>query len=85
MSEGMSFALELMGIGMVTVFIILLLVVWLGNAIVLFVNRYVPAVEVVKKASAPATVMSNAKTAAIVAAVKAATDGKGDVISITKK
>jgi len=83
MSESLGLALELMGVGMVTVFIILLLVVWLGNAIVFFVNRFLPAAEVVRKSSGSS--VSSSTAAAIVAAVKAVTNGQGDVVSIERK
>ena len=43
-----GFALQLMGIGMITVFIILSLVVLIGNLIIRFVNKYLPE-EVSKK------------------------------------
>ncbi len=79
-------ALQLMGIGMVTVFIILILVVLLGNAIILIVNRIMPQVEVLKPTSGNASSGIGAnKVAAIVAAVKQVTNGKGNVVNIEKQ
>lgn len=85
MGEGFEKALELMGVGMVTVFIILLLVVLLGNMIIAFVNRFFPeAIELSKKRGNGSDVGA-AKTAAIVAAVKVVTHGVGQVIKIERK
>lgn len=81
-----SLALELLGVGMITVFIILALVVLIGNLIIRFVNKYIP--EEVAKVT-PAVVSQknglNPKTmAAIVSAVNIVTSGKGKVSKIEK-
>jgi oxaloacetate decarboxylase gamma subunit len=85
MSE-MEIALELLGVGMVTVFIILALVVVLGDLIIRFVNRFMPEVQ---KASIPANEpvanQSNPKKlAAIVSAINIVTNGKGRATKIEK-
>ncbi len=85
MSENFQEAFTLLGVGMVTVFIILLVVVLLGNGIILFVNRFYP--EIAKSSGVDGGVsgsLSVSKTAAIVAAVKVVTKGKGRVVKIEK-
>lgn len=82
----LGFALQLMGIGMITVFIILSLVVLLGNLIIRFVNKYLPE-EVSKKVQTVASQtgdFNRKKVAAIVSAVKIVTEGKGHVTKIEK-
>lgn len=79
-------ALELMGVGMITVFIILALVVVIGNLIIRFVNKYIP--EEVAKVIPVAVNQKNGlnpKTmAVIVSAVNSITSGKGKVSKIEK-
>ena len=85
MSE-IGLALQLMGIGMITVFIILSLVVVLGNLIIRFVNKYLPE-EVSRKVQQVAVQVDNLnrkKVAAIVSAVQNITEGKGHVTKIEK-
>ncbi|MCF8361558.1 MAG: OadG family protein [Prolixibacteraceae bacterium] len=86
MSENFELALQLLGIGMVTVFIILFLVILIGSAIIKFVNRFVPeAPKVVSTRGGVSAGIPSGKMAAIVAAVKIATNGKGKVTSIEKE
>jgi oxaloacetate decarboxylase gamma subunit len=82
----MGVALELLGVGMVTVFIILALVVILGNLIIRFVNRFMPEVQKVA-ASVNEVVLpeiSQKKMAVIVSAVNKLTNGTGRVNKIEK-
>lgn len=76
----------LLAVGMTTVFVALIFVVLSGNAIILFVNKFVPEeVKVVAKPKASSSAgFSASKMAAIVAAVDIATNGKGKVASIEK-
>jgi len=79
-------ALQLMGIGMITVFVILALVVLIGNLIIRFVNKYLPE-EVstkVQKVVSQTSEFNRKKVAAIVSAVKTVTEGKGHVTRIEK-
>jgi oxaloacetate decarboxylase gamma subunit len=86
MSESFDQAWVLLGVGMVTVFSVLLLVVIIGNTLIFFVNRFLsgdssgpPADQTGKGDIHPA------KVAAIVAGVKNVTGGRGNVIDIRKK
>jgi len=85
MSEEFEIALELMGVGMFTVFIILLFVVLLGNMIIAFVNRFFPEVIDLSKNKISGSDIGAKKTAVIVAAVKAVTQGVGQVMKIERK
>jgi len=82
----MGIALELLGVGMVTVFVILALVVILGDLIIRFVNRFMPEVEkvIVAKNTAPVAEINSKKMAVIVAAVSKITNGTGRVSNIEK-
>lgn len=83
----MEFALLLLLVGMVTVFVALAFVVWVGNGIILYVNKYVPEQVVVAAKTtqrAVSGVIDSKKMAAIVSAVDIATKGKGKVVSIEK-
>ena len=85
MNSNFEIALQLLGIGMITVFLILFLVVFLGNAIIRFVNRYIPQTQPLSsKQSIQKQEISAGKMAAIVAAVQTVTEGKGRVVKIEK-
>jgi oxaloacetate decarboxylase gamma subunit len=79
-------ALELLGVGMLTVFIILSMVVVVGNLIIRFVNRYIPeeVTPVIAGAGNRGGDLNTKKMAAIVSAVKIVTRGKGKVTKIEK-
>ena len=86
MESNFDLALELLGVGMLTVFFILFIVVFLGNMIIQFVNRYIPQVQTIPttpSSSRSSTIDPN-KMAAIVAAVQIVTDGKGKVVNVEK-
>lgn len=81
----MSVALELLGVGMITVFVILSLVVILGQLIIRFVNRFMPEVEkVVASGAGHGSEIHPKKVAAIVSAVKTITNGTGRVTKIDR-
>ena len=83
----LSEALKLLVVGMTTVFAILLIVIYLGKALISLVNKYAPAEEQGKKTAALATGIQavDATTRNIInAAVGQLTDGKGKVTKITK-
>lgn len=80
----------LMGIGMTTVFTILLIVIYLGKGLIAFVNKYVPAEEPAQPlrttslSATPANAISETTLAVIISAVSTATQGKGKVIRVEK-
>lgn len=86
MNSNFELALELLGVGMLTVFIILFLVVIIGSVIIKIVNRFMPDTPVLasKVDRAISAVIDSRKVSAIVAAVKAVTNGKGKVENIEK-
>lgn len=70
---------------MATVFLILSLVVIIGNVIIKTTNRYFPAAGSVKLQKSEVQANSaTGKIAAIVAAVDVVTNGKGQITKITK-
>ncbi|MEQ8581078.1 MAG: hypothetical protein RIC30_08725 [Marinoscillum sp.] len=76
MDSTLSTAFSLLGIGMITVFVVLLLVVITGNLLIRVVNRLapVPADDQLEKT----------RLAAITAAVSIFTEGKGHVTRVEK-
>ncbi|TKG96023.1 hypothetical protein EYV94_06965 [Puteibacter caeruleilacunae] len=78
-------AFQLLGIGMTTVFIILSLVVVIGNLIIRVVNRLVLEEKgTVKGRETSESLIDKKKLSAIMAAVNIATNGKATVVDITK-
>jgi oxaloacetate decarboxylase gamma subunit len=79
-------ALELMGVGMITVFIILSMVVLVGNLIIRFVNKFLPekVVASIAKTANKATEFNRKKLAAVVTAVNTITRSKGRITKIEK-
>ncbi len=77
----------LMVVGMITVFAILLIVIYLSQLLIAIVNKVAPEEVVVKKntatASAPA-VIDPSTMAAIKGAVNIVTGGKGKVMKVEK-
>ena len=70
MGEDISTALMLMGVGMITVFVVLLLVVTVGNGLIVFVNRFIPEKIVQETKRISQTGTNPAQLAAITAAVE---------------
>lgn len=87
--EILNTALSLMLVGMITVFIILSLVVVIGNLVIRLTNRFIPEAPLAAGKStvgnAGANKLSSKKLAAVVAAVDVLTHGKGSITSIEKK
>ena len=67
-------ALQLMAIGMVTVFCILLIVIFLGTVLIKLVNKFAPEEVVAKKIAPAANAVQQVD----------ATGGKGHATKITK-
>jgi oxaloacetate decarboxylase gamma subunit len=84
--ENIKTALLLMVVGMATVFIILLIVIYLGKLLISLVNKYAPEESVPAKQAAlraPAPIPANI-LAAITAAVNVVTHNKGHVSKVEK-
>ncbi|MEO9805652.1 MAG: OadG family protein [Reichenbachiella sp.] len=84
MTDELRTAFLLMGVGMITVFIVLLCVVIVGKLLIRFVNHYVPMVEASADHTSKATEIAPTKIAAITSAIEIFTKGKGKVTSINK-
>ncbi len=85
MGEKMDLAFQLLGVGMLTVFAMLFLVVFIGNMIILFVNKYVPEEETVVSSKRSADdAIDPGKMSAIISAVNTVTGGKGKVVKVEK-
>ena len=89
--ENIETGLLLMVVGMATVFVILLIVIYLGKALIWAVNKYAPEEEGTKKVAkvaaavkAPTNALSSQETAVIVSAVSMARQGLGKVVKIEK-
>lgn len=81
--DNLGIGLLLMVVGMVTVFIILLIVIYLSKILISLVNKFAPSEESVK-VSPQRAIADNESVAAIKAAVKVLTAGKGKVVKIEK-
>lgn len=80
-------ALQLLLVGMITVFLVLLIVIGLGKALIWAINKWAPEEKVTKKAASAAKAISaiDAHTKAIIdAAISQITGGKGHASKITK-
>lgn len=85
MEEGLSTAVMLLAVGMITVFTILALIVIFGNLLITLVNKFIPEEKVNKVMGSFALgAIDSRKMAAIVSAVDVVTEGKAKVTSITK-
>ena len=85
MEQNIGNAITIMLVGMATVFLILALVVIIGNVIIRTTNKYFPGTETVKlQKSQVHDNSATGKIAAIVAAVDVVTNGKGQITKITK-
>jgi oxaloacetate decarboxylase gamma subunit len=84
--ENMETALLLLVVGMGTVFVILLLLIYLGKFLIALVNKYAPEEEVAAKQimpKGPLPIPGNV-LAAITAAVNVVTHGKGKITKVEK-
>lgn len=95
--ENLETGLLLMVVGMATVFVILLIVIYLGKGLIALVNKYAPEEIIVKKHVSSLQAQTNLQmqtnvsestsgstTAAIISAVSMVTGGKGNVTKIEK-
>ncbi|NLV53575.1 MAG: OadG family protein [Bacteroidales bacterium] len=80
-------ALQLLVVGMITVFLVLLIVIYLGKLLIWAVNKWAPEEAVANKGSKAANAVAaiDATTKAIIdATVSQITGGKGRANKITK-
>ena len=75
--------LQLMGIGMVTVFCILLIVIYGSKLIITLINKVAPETAAAEAGAAPAAVSGDVR-AILDAAVSQITGGRGHITKITK-
>ncbi|MCD7900370.1 MAG: OadG family protein [Bacteroides sp.] len=84
--ENLDTGLLLMLVGMITVFAILLIVIYLGKLLITLVNKFAPEEVVpVKKASGGPAPIPPHVLAAITAAVNVVTHNKGKVVKVERK
>ena len=83
MTDELHTAFLLMGVGMITVFIVLLCVVLVGKLLISFVNRFVPLSETATNQPLTSKI-EPAKVVAITSAVEIFTKGKGKITNINK-
>ena len=76
-------ALSIMIVGMITVFLILFLIVWIGNVIIRLSNKYIPEIVAEVKSKNPENSSENTY-AAISAAIGIISKGKAKVTNIKK-
>lgn len=81
--ENIGIGLLLMVVGMATVFLILLIVIYLSQQLIKLVNKIAPE-EVVQKKKPATPTQDNGAMDAIKSAVDILTAGKGKVIKIEK-
>lgn len=84
MTDELRTAFLLMGVGMITVFIVLLCVVIVGKLLVRFVDQFVRIVETPAQQSKEVSEIAPAKIAAISSAIEVFTKGKGQITNIKK-
>lgn len=83
--ENLNEALSLLAVGMIMVFIILSLVVVIGNVVIRLTNRYVAVMQKTDDGGVSAKSTHPKKLAVIAAVVDLITQGEGRVDSIQKK
>lgn len=79
MNGELSTALSLLAVGMITVFVVLMLVVIVGNVLISLVNRFFA-----EEITAISEEIPKSKIAAISAAINIITEGKGRIKNIDK-
>lgn len=85
--ENIGTGLMLMLVGMCTVFVILLIIIWLSTLLIKAVNKFAPPEEEVKSKPKPAVAtvsLDEDSVKAINIAVEKLTGGKGKVMKIEK-
>lgn len=78
-------ALSLLAVGMIMVFIILFLVVFVGNVVVLITNRFLPEIQQKDGGGIAPKGLDPKKMAVLAAVVDIVTRGEGGIGTIQKK
>lgn len=82
--ENIGLGLMLMVVGMATVFVILLIIIWLSQYLISLVNKIAPEEEPKKRSVSSRSSTDEGSMDAIKTAVNILTAGKGQVIKIEK-
>lgn len=82
METTVSNAFLLLGIGMITVFVVLSIVVFSGQVLITLINKYAP--DPLKESKLITPLVSNKEIAVLTAVVDHVTRGKGKIESIEK-
>ena len=82
MATTVSNAFLLLGIGMITVFVVLSIVVFSGQLLITLINKYAP--DPVKESKLITPLISNKEIAVLSAVVDHVTRGRGKIESIEK-
>ncbi len=77
-------AVSIMIVGMITVMLILLLIIVIGNTIIRFSNKYIPEEKASGRNSNSSAIPTESIYKAITLAIDKATNGQGKVTSIKK-
>ena len=85
MGEALSTAVLVLGVGMITVFTILFLVVLSGQVLIKVVNRFAGNPGKIATKAVQTKSIAPKKLAAILASVELITQGQGSVLSIEKE
>ena len=83
-SENFIQSLMLMGIGLTTVFCVLLIIIGVGNLLISFVNKFVPEEEKPKAVPSSSNAVDSNVAAAINAAILQVTNGKSKAEKIER-
>jgi oxaloacetate decarboxylase gamma subunit len=82
METTVSNAFLLLGIGMITVFVVLSIVVFSGQLLITLINKYAP--DPVKESKLITPLVSNKEIAVLTAVIDHVTRGKGKIESIER-
>lgn len=82
--ENLGLGFTLMGVGMITVFVILLIVIFGSELLIKIINKIAPEAVAPAKQEASASSTSAEVKAVLDAAVAQITGGKGRIVNVTK-
>lgn len=83
--DNLGIGLELLVVGMTTVFLILVIVILLGNVLINFVNKYIPEETTAPKKATPVSAAIDGTIMTVLSeAVKQLTGNKGVITKVEK-